>query len=417
MKIATLLKSSTVLSMVALLALSACGGGGGEGPMTGGGQMVPEDVDLSSVTAGYMAGAGTVQMAAGQSVVHGDVEFTCAAGDADCAVTVEVGADGTVTATSAGGMVTAMNSAAYNTRITPMAVDLAPVTAGFMAQAGTVTITAGQSAIHGDVEFTCAAGGDDCGVTVEVGADGTVSATSTGGMVTAMNSDAYNTRITPMAVNLSPVTAGFMAGAGTIQVAAGQSVNHGDVEFTCAAGSRDCEVMVMVNVHGAITATSTGGTVTAMNADAYNTRISVRNQANSIHAATGIDLVRDNDPLKTNLVFPFGTGTNQVGVSQSNGSGWRLVRPIPWINRLGEVNFSVTLDSGMSAAELDPLAWLGRFIDTTYTEDTNHGLGNDWRAFEVRREYAGNGTWTINIATDAHEPLMHMAPVRSTCCR
>ena len=123
---------------------------------------------------------------------------------------------------------------------------------------------------------------------------------------------------------------------------------------------------------------------------------SKRNQANSIHGATGIDLVRGNDPLKTNLVFPFGTGTNQVGVSQSSGSGWRLARPIPWINRLGDVNFSVTLDSGMSAAELDPLAWLGRFvdtsaisaepvdIDTTYTEDTNHGLGNDWRAFGER---------------------------------
>ena len=99
MKIATLLKSSTVLSMVALLALSACGGGGGDGPETGGGQMMPENVDLSNVTTDFMAGAGTVQVAAGQSVVHGDVEFTCAAGDADCTVAVEVGADGTVSAT------------------------------------------------------------------------------------------------------------------------------------------------------------------------------------------------------------------------------------------------------------------------------------------------------------------------------
>ena len=273
MKIATLMKSSTVLSMVALLALSACGGGGGDGPETGGGQMMPENVDLSNVTTDFMAGAGTVQVAAGQSVVHGDVEFTCAAGDADCTVAVEVGADGTVSATSTGGMVTAMNSDAYNTRITPMAVDLAPVTAGFMAQAGTVTITAGQSAIHGDVEFTCAGGGDDCGVTVEVGADGTVSATSTGGMVTAMNSDAYNTRITPMAVDLAPVTTGFMAGAGTVQVAAGQSVVRGDVEFGCAAGGADCQVMVMVDANGGITATSTGGMVTAMNSDAYTDRI------------------------------------------------------------------------------------------------------------------------------------------------
>ena len=117
------------------------------------------------------------------------------------------------------------------------------------------------------------AGGDDCGVTVEVGADGTVSATSTGGMVTAMNSDAYNTRITPMAVDLAPVTTGFMAGAGTVQVAAGQSVVRGDVEFGCAAGGADCQVMVMVDANGGITATSTGGMVTAMNSDAYTDRI------------------------------------------------------------------------------------------------------------------------------------------------
>ena len=50
MKIATLLKSSTALSMVALLALSACGGGGGDGPETGG--MLPGDGD------GMMPGDG-----------------------------------------------------------------------------------------------------------------------------------------------------------------------------------------------------------------------------------------------------------------------------------------------------------------------------------------------------------------------
>ena len=50
MKIATLLKSSTALSMVALLALSACGGGGGDGPETG--DMPPGDGD------GMMPGDG-----------------------------------------------------------------------------------------------------------------------------------------------------------------------------------------------------------------------------------------------------------------------------------------------------------------------------------------------------------------------
>ena len=273
MKIATLMKSSTVLSMVALLALSACGGGGGDGPETGGGQMMPENVDLSNVTTDFMAGAGTVQVAAGQSVVHGDVEFTCAAGGADCEVMVEVGADGGITATSTGGMVTAMNSDAYNTRITPMAVNLSPVTAGFMAGAGTVQVAAGQSVVHGDVEFTCTAGGADCTVAVEVGADGTVSATSTGGMVTAMNSDDYQNAVTPMSVDLAGVTSGFMAGAGTVTIEAGQSEVHGDVSFTCGAGGRDCEVTVAVDANDDITATSTGGMVTVMNSDAYTDRL------------------------------------------------------------------------------------------------------------------------------------------------
>ena len=42
MKITTLLKSSTALSIVALLALSACGGGGGDGPDAGGTMPAPE---------------------------------------------------------------------------------------------------------------------------------------------------------------------------------------------------------------------------------------------------------------------------------------------------------------------------------------------------------------------------------------
>ena len=48
--------------------------------------MMPEDVDLSNVTPGFVAGAGSVEVAVGQSVVHGDVEFTCAAGSRDCEV-------------------------------------------------------------------------------------------------------------------------------------------------------------------------------------------------------------------------------------------------------------------------------------------------------------------------------------------
>ena len=120
-----------------------------------------------------------------------------------------------------------------------------------------------------------------------------------------------------------------------------------------------------------------------MNSDAYNTRIRVSNEANSIHAATGVDLVRGTDPLVAQMSIPSGSGSDYVGVWASatppeNTLG-QSSRAIPWVNRGGEVNFSFSFNSGLSATELDPLSWLGRSFVTPgisdYTEDTGHGLG------------------------------------------
>ncbi len=117
-----------VATALAASTLSACGGGGG-GPATGepmpsdgtGKTMpddsngtMPEDVDLSNVTLGFMAGADTLEIDAGESVVHGNIEFNCAASGDDCEVMVVVDANGAITATSTGGMVTAMNAAGYH---------------------------------------------------------------------------------------------------------------------------------------------------------------------------------------------------------------------------------------------------------------------------------------------------------------
>ena len=74
----------------------------------------------------------------------------------------------------------------------PVTMDLSGVTAGYMIEAGTVEIAAGDSETVGDITFSCAAGGADC--TVMVAADGT--ATSTGGMASAANSAAYQARVT-----------------------------------------------------------------------------------------------------------------------------------------------------------------------------------------------------------------------------
>lgn len=93
---------------VLALTLSACGGGGGDGPVDGGnnGTPMPEDVDLSNVTPGFVTQPGIITLAAGQSLVHGDITFSCAPGGTDCEVVVIVDANGGITATSTGGMVT-----------------------------------------------------------------------------------------------------------------------------------------------------------------------------------------------------------------------------------------------------------------------------------------------------------------------
>ena len=217
----------------------------------------------------------------------------------------------------------------------------------------------------------------------------------------------------PADVDLSRVTPGFMAGAGTVRVSAGQSRDHGDIAFSCAAGGDDCEVMVMVE-NGKVTATSIGGTVTAKNSDAYSMRIRVPNEANSIHAATGIDLVRGTDPLVSTQVSARASGSDYHGVEQTGGSVERRAHVIPWVNDDGDVHFVGSLHSSRSGSELDPLVSLGRFfntsdlssdpdgIETTFMEDSSHGLRGDWRVFEVTRSYAGGGTWTTNVATDAH---------------
>ena len=211
-------------------------------------------------------------------------------------------------------------------------------------------------------------------------------------------------------VDLSRVTPGFMAGAGTVTIMAGESEVHGDIEFSCAAGGDGCVVMVRVGSGGTITATKTGGTVTAMNSDAYNTPIRVSNEANSIHAATGSDLVRGNDPLVVQWTIPSSSGGDYVGVWASatppENTFGRASRAIPWVNSDGEVNFGFSFNSGLSATELDPLSYLGRSFVTPgisdYTEDTGHGLGGDWRVFDAKNEYAGAGTLTASVATDVH---------------
>ena len=68
----------------------------------------PVAVDLADLTAGYVIAAGTIEIPAGGTVIHGDVALTCSGSEA---CTVTVADDGTVT--SLGGACTAANSPLY----------------------------------------------------------------------------------------------------------------------------------------------------------------------------------------------------------------------------------------------------------------------------------------------------------------
>ncbi len=70
-------------------------------------------------------------------------------------------------------------------------VDMSSVSAGARKDTGTLEIAAGAKKTLGDVTYSCAAG--DTGCTVTVKADGT--ATSTGGTVTAADSDRYTAAV------------------------------------------------------------------------------------------------------------------------------------------------------------------------------------------------------------------------------
>ena len=255
-------KYIAALAATAVLAvgLYGCGGGGDGVPTTT--MPTKVNVDLSDLTPGYMADATMMlEIEAGGSADHGDIRFSCAAGGDDCTVMVMVADDGTITAQSSGGTVTAEDRPPEPPA--KVEVDLTKLTPGYMADAiMMLDIAAGQSADHGDIRFSCAAGGDNCTVMVMVADDGTITAQSSGGTVTA--EDRPPEPPAKVEVDLTKLTPGYMADAiMMLDIAAGQSADHGDIRFSCAAGGDDCTVMVMVADDGAITAQSSGGTVTA----------------------------------------------------------------------------------------------------------------------------------------------------------
>jgi len=131
---------------IVLPVMAACSGGGGT-PST---PPAPTSVDFSGVTPGYTVPAGTVEIAAGGTRTVGDITFSCAAGGANCTVTVA--ANGTATYATNGGRVSAANSPAYQARLT---VDQQRATVQ-NAIAAAQTAVNGLTAMSTDAEVTAA---------------------------------------------------------------------------------------------------------------------------------------------------------------------------------------------------------------------------------------------------------------------
>ena len=140
----------------------------------------------------------------------------------------------------------------------PSDVSLTNVTPGYMAlAAGSLDISAGGSMDHGDVTFTCAAGGDAC--TVTVAADGAV--TATGGTVTAMNSPAYQARLDAAAARVVAATKAAMTKETAIAAEAAQTATGGtgDDGPGGAAAANDHEIEIKRDRAGTTVAIAVDG--------------------------------------------------------------------------------------------------------------------------------------------------------------
>ena len=217
-----------VIGMV-LTALSGCGGGGGDVEMP----------PLTLTLPGNHALSGVITVNPDTSQDSGNVTITCPEGGQPCEVTIE----SDDVAAYEGGKPT----------ITPAPASL-PLPANHDLDAGVIPVDADASEQHGNVEFSCPAGGPDC--VIVVAPNGTVAYLKTGGTPTVM--------VVQAALNL-PEDHGL--GAGVIPVAPGASEQRGNVVIMCPANGPACQVWVAPD--GTATYPQTGGapTVTPVRAD------------------------------------------------------------------------------------------------------------------------------------------------------
>ena len=199
-------------------------------------------------------------------------------------------------------------------------------------------------------------------------------------------------------MDLSPVTPGFEADEeDSIEIDAGESVVHGDIEFSCAAGGEDCTVNLEFDNDGILRGESTGGVATAMNSADYSRRVSIREEISRlIEASAGVD------PLANVLgeSASFLSGSDHSQLEQSHRQLHTF--GVPWRDDDGDLNFSMSLD-GEELPEDAAIAYHGRSISGTSDDLISHDLGSDWQVFSTTREYDGTGTLEVQFVTDVED--------------
>lgn len=199
----------------------------------------------------------------------------------------------------------------------------------------------------------------------------------------------------PENVDLSPVSPGFMAEAGTVTVKAGESQVHGDIEFSCPAGGADCTVTLEFDNDGILRGESTGGNATAMNSADYGRRVSIREEiSHLIEESTGVhsELLGTAVTTSTSAL----SGSAHLQLAQSHRRLYTF--GVPWRNDDGDLNFSMSLH-GEELPE-DAAYCHGRSISGTSDDLISHDLGSDWQVFSTVKEYDGAGTLEVRFVTD-----------------
>lgn len=414
----TMITNTRTLSLVVLaalaVALSACGGGGGNGPVID--EPMPAAVNLDDVAANAMRPATEepIVIAAGRSIVHGDVAFSCAAGGPACMVTVAD--DGT--ASSTGGMVTATNSEAYVQRMTVAdAIDMAETAINALS------LTSSDAEVA-DAESLLVAAKTAL-------ADATALSTA--------DRDALNGRIQTVEMTLGEAKARIAQALSELEQAILEiSVAIDEAEFRTAALSRtssDADVIaveaLLANLRTALDAFPPEAVldplywrlqIVEMSLASIKTDIATHRAA----VANVIDMAANNNRQDELGEFVGGWWRREPGIGGQQASvtrsydGGGSVNVILSHDESGQLQHNVAIFQNNSYQLVETtdirvrMDRAGRYINTYedpqelegVTRSTrsisDHGLGAEWQVTELTSEYDGGGTLKIHVATDVN---------------